>query len=205
MTFDEALAACPLIAILRGVRPEEVESIGCSLVEAGFRLIETPLNSPDPIESIRRLRSAIGGTAVIGAGTVLTLEELEQVASAGGELIVSPHFDGEIVRHALARGLTPLPGVLSPSELFAARALGARAVKLFPAEIIPPQAVKALRAVVPRDQKLLVVGGVTPENISAYREAGADGFGVGSALYAPGRSAAEVGERARAFVHAAAS
>lgn len=203
VTFEDALAACPLVAILRGVEPEQAEMVGEALIEAGLRIIEVPLNSPRPAESIRRLQSAFGEKAVIGAGTVLTRDDVAAVAAAGGRLIVSPHFDADVVRGAIERGLTPLPGVVTPSELFAARALGARAVKLFPAEMIGPQAVKALRAVVPRDQMLLPVGGITPENIPAYCEAGANGFGIGSALYAPGRSVAEVAERARVFVAAA--
>ncbi len=205
VTFDDALDACPLIAILRGIRPEEAQAIGQALLDAGLRIIEVPLNSPHPTESIRRLQSAFGDKAVIGAGTVLARDDVEAVAASGGTLIVSPHFDADVVRSAIEHGLTPLPGVMTPSELFAARALGAQAVKLFPAEMIPPQAVKALRAVVPRKQRLLPVGGVTSDNIPAYRDAGADGFGIGSALYAPGRSAADVAARARAFVRAVRS
>lgn len=205
VTFDDALEACPLIAILRGIEPHEAEAVGQALFDAGLRIIEVPLNSPHPTESIRRLQSAFGGEAVIGAGTVLTREDVDRVAASGGTLIVSPNFDAGVVRSAIERGLTPLPGVMTPSELFAARALGAQAVKLFPAEMIPPQAVKALRAVVPREQKLLPVGGVTPSNIPAYRDAGADGFGIGSALYAAGRSAADVAERAHAFMRAVRS
>lgn len=202
VTFDDALDACPLVAILRGIEPEQAEAVGQALLDAGLRIIEVPLNSPHPAESIRRLQSAFGDKAVIGAGTVLTREDVELVAAIGGRLIVSPHFDADVVRSTIERGLTSLPGVMTPSELFAARALGAQAVKLFPAEMIPPQAVKALRAVVPRAQKLLPVGGITPDNIAAYRAAGADGFGIGSALYAPGRSADDVGERARLFMRA---
>jgi 2-dehydro-3-deoxyphosphogalactonate aldolase len=204
VTLDQALAACPLVAILRGLTPEEAESIGRALVGAGFRVIEVPLNSPRALESIRRLAEAFGRDALIGAGTVLSEAEVEAVAQAGGRLVVSPHLDPVVVGTAVARGLVPMPGVVTPSEIFAARALGATAVKLFPAEMIPPQAVKALRAVVPRDQKLLPVGGLTPERIPAYRDAGADGFGLGSALYRPGSVAQEVAASARAFVAAAA-
>lgn len=203
VTLDQALAACPLVAILRGLTPEEAESIGRALVGEGLRIIEVPLNSPRPFESIRRLAEAFGRDALIGAGTVLGEAEVEAVAQAGGRLVVSPHLDPVVVATAVARGLVPMPGVLTPSEIFAARALGATAVKLFPAEMIPPPAVKALRAVVPRDQKLLPVGGITPDRIPAYRDAGADGFGLGSALYRPGSAAHEVSASARAFVAAA--
>lgn len=205
VSFDDALDACPLIAILRGIEPAEVVDIGDALMEAGFRIIEVPLNSPRPLQSIRRLRDAFGEHAVIGAGTVVAESEVEDIAACGGSLVVSPNFEPRIVRASIAHGMTALPGVMTPSELFAARAQGALAVKLFPAELIAPAVVKALRAVVPTDQKLLPVGGITPDNMAAYRDAGASGFGIGSALYAPGRGAAEVGERARAFARAAKS
>lgn len=204
LTLDSSLARCPLVAILRGITPAEAPVIGRVLVDAGFRIIEVPLNSPEPFESIRLLHRDFGAHALIGAGTVLTPADVERVEAAGGRLVVSPHCDPAIVQASLARGLEPLPGVTTPSELFAARAAGATAVKLFPAELMGPQIVKALRAVVPREMKLLPVGGVTPGSIGPYRTAGADGFGIGSALFAPARSASDVGARARALVAAAA-
>ncbi len=205
LTLDQALRTCPLVAILRGLTPDEAVPVGQALIDAGFRIIEVPLNSPEPLDSIRRLENQFGAQALVGAGTVLSQEDVDAVARAGGRLVVSPHFDPAVVRAALTRGLVPMPGVVTPSEIFAARALGAHAVKLFPAEMIGPQVVKALRAVIPREQKLLPVGGITPVNIPAYREAGADGFGIGSALYQPGRSPAEVAQAARAFVRAASA
>lgn len=205
LILDQALRTCPLIAILRGITPAEALPIGQALIDAGFRIIEVPLNSPEPFESIRRLQQQFGAQALIGAGTVLSQDEVEAVARAGGRLVVSPHFDAAVVRATVERGMAPMPGVVTPSEIFAARALGAHTVKLFPAEMIAPSVVKALRAVIPRDQKLLPVGGITPVNIPAYREAGADGFGIGSALYQSGRSANEVAQAARAFVRAASA
>lgn len=205
VSFDAAFKECPLVAVLRGLTPREAVEIGAALVDAGFRIMEVPLNSPQPFDSIRLLQDTFGDDALIGAGTVLSAAQVEQVARAGGRLIVSPHFDADVVRMSVAQGLTPLPGAATPTEVFAAQAAGANAIKLFPAEMITPQAVRALRAVVPRTLKLLAVGGITPELIPAYMEAGADGFGTGSALYAPGRDAHAVGERARAFVAAVRS
>lgn len=204
VTLDDALAHCPLVAILRGLSPAEAADVGAALTAAGLRIIEVPLNSPEPLDSIRILSERHGAHALIGAGTVTTAAQVADVARAGGRLIVSPHCDGEIIRASIAAGLVPMPGVMSPTELFTACAAGATAVKLFPAELISPQTVRALRAVVPPALKLLPVGGITPESLAPYAAAGADGFGVGSALYAPGRGAQETAARARAFVAAAA-
>lgn len=196
--FDE----CPLVAIIRGVTPAEAEPVGRALVEAGIRIIEVPLNSPAPLESISRLAAAFGDRALIGAGTVLKTAEVAQVAAAGGRIIVSPGTDPEVIAATVRAGLVSSPGYFTPSEAFAALKAGAHALKLFPAEAAPPAVVKAQRAVLPREVPLIVVGGVTPDRIAAYREAGADGFGLGGGLYRPGQAAEETAARARAFVAA---
>lgn len=201
-SFKDAMKALPLVAILRGVRPEEVEAIGAALYAAGFRLIEVPLNSPEPLASIETLSCSLPADAVVGAGTVLTPEAAQQVKDAGGQLIVMPHCDPALIRAAKALDLIALPGVATPSEAFAALAAGADALKLFPAEMLPPPVVKALRAVLPPTVALLPVGGIAPQGMTAYRAAGANGFGLGSALYAPGYTAEQVAERAQAFARA---
>ncbi|PKU25690.1 2-dehydro-3-deoxy-6-phosphogalactonate aldolase [Telmatospirillum siberiense] len=204
MTIDvnDYLNRLPLIAILRGITPDEALPVGHALVEAGFVIIEVPLNSPDPIESIRRLQEAFGATCLIGAGTVMSPAGVAEVAGAGGRLIVMPHSDPVVVRAAKAAGLVCLPGVATPTEGFAALANGADGLKLFPAEQLGTAVVKAWRAVFPKQTHLMPVGGVTPENLGSYVAAGADGFGLGGALYMKGLSAAETGENARAFVAA---
>ena len=196
------LATLPLIAILRGVRPGEAVAIGQALLDAGFRAIEVPLNSPEPLESIAALAAAFGERALIGAGTVLDAAEALRIADAGGQLVVMPHADLAIIRAAKAQGLLCVPGAATPTEAFAALAAGADALKLFPAEALPPAVVKAWRAVLPKDVWLLPVGGITPERMAPYVAAGADGFGLGSALYQPGLTAAEVAAKARAFAAA---
>lgn len=201
--FTRFLAQCPLVAILRGVTPDEVEGIGAALVDAGVRIIEVPLNSPDPLASIARLSLRYGDDALIGAGTVVDVADVARVADAGGRLIVAPNTDAGVIRAARTAGLVAAPGYFTPSEGFAAIAAGAHALKLFPAEAASPAVVKAQRAVLPRHVPLIVVGGITAEAMPAYREAGADGFGLGSALYAPGVTAAEIAVRARRFVTAA--
>ena len=198
--FTARLAECPLVAIIRGVTPDEVVAIGEALYEAGFRIIEVPLNSPDPLISIERLATRLGQDAVIGAGTVLLTAQVRNVADAGGRLIVSPSTDQAVIRSAVEAGLVACPGFFTPTEAFSALAAGAQALKLFPAEGANPAVVKAQRAVLPRSTPLLVVGGVTPESMEPWLTAGADGFGLGSALYQPGLSATEVGARARAFI-----
>jgi 2-dehydro-3-deoxyphosphogalactonate aldolase len=197
------LVQCPIAAILRGVTPDEIDAIGDALVEAGITIIEVPLNSPNPFETIKRLAARHDARALIGAGTVLETADVARVKDAGGRLIVAPNFDAEVVRAAKAAGLAALPGVMTPSEGFPALKLGADGLKLFPAEIISPAVFKAWRAVFPADALLLAVGGVGVDNIAAYREAGASGYGIGSALYKSGRSAAEIGTLARALVAAA--
>jgi 2-dehydro-3-deoxyphosphogalactonate aldolase len=200
--LDQALQQLPLVAILRGVLPDEVEAIADALYAEGFRVIEVPLNSPQALDSIARLASRMPGDALIGAGTVLSADAVRDVQIAGGKLIVMPHADAAVIRVAKARGLACVPGAATPTEAFAALQAGADALKLFPAELVTPTVVKAMRAVLPKELKLLPVGGITPETMPAYRKAGAAGFGLGSALYAPGLSAAEVALRAKAFVQA---
>jgi 2-dehydro-3-deoxyphosphogalactonate aldolase len=198
-----ALTQCPVVAILRGVKPDEVDAVGDALIEAGIIVIEVPLNSPDPFDSINRLARRHGTRALIGAGTVLEPADVARVKDAGGQLIVAPNFDADVVRAARAAGLVALPGVMTPSEGFAALKAGADGLKLFPAEIIPPTVFKAWRAVFPADCLLLAVGGVGVDNLKIYAQAGASGYGIGSALYKPGRSPAEIAPLARALVAAA--
>ncbi|GAB4192975.1 MAG: 2-dehydro-3-deoxy-6-phosphogalactonate aldolase [Thalassobaculales bacterium] len=202
ITLAQAMARLPLVAILRGVAPAEVEGIGAALVEAGFSLIEVPLNSPQPVDSIARLAAAFGSRALIGAGTVMSAEQVSEVAAAGGRLIVMPHADAAVVRRAKALGLHAVPGFATPTEAFAMLAAGADALKLFPAEASPPAVLKAMLAVLPRGTAVLPVGGITPASMAGYRAAGAAGFGLGSALYRPGDDAAAVAAKARAFVTA---
>lgn len=200
--FDAAFAACPLIAILRGVRPDEVVAIGEELVAAGFTLIEVPMNSPDPLDSVARLAATFGDRAMIGAGTVLTVDQVAAMRDAGGRMVISPNTNIDVIRASAAAGLVSLPGIATPSEAFAALGAGATALKLFPAEAASPVVLKAMRAILPKDVRVLPVGGIVPEGMAPWREAGAAGFGLGSALYKPGMTAAEVGIRARAFVTA---
>jgi len=190
--LDDALAHCPLIAILRGITPDEALDIGQALFDAGLRVIEVPLNSPDPLKSIEVLAGQFGGNALIGAGTVMTPDDVIEVRDAGGELIVMPHSDGDVIEEAKAEGLFCLPGVATPTEGFAALTNGADGLKMFPGESMPPAIVKAWRAVFPEAIKLMPVGGVSVKNIPEYMAAGASGFGIGSALYKPGRSASDV-------------
>jgi 2-dehydro-3-deoxyphosphogalactonate aldolase len=201
-TFRTHFEACPLVAIIRGVEPNEVEAIGDALVEAGIRIIEVPLNSPRPLDSIARLAKRLGGRALVGAGTVLRVQQVAEVAAAGGGIVVSPNTDQEVIRATVAAGLVSSPGYFTPSEAFQALDAGAHALKLFPAEAAPPAVVKAQRAVLPPAVPLIVVGGVSPDKMAAYSAAGADGFGLGSGLYQPGMGATEVAGRAAAFVAA---
>jgi len=192
----------PLVAILRGVRPDEVVAVGWALVDAGIRIIEVPLNSPEPFASIERLARALHDRALVGAGTLRWKNKVAEVARAGGRLVVTPHADPNIVRAAKELDLFAVPGVATPTEAFAMLDAGADALKLFPAEMLGPAVVKALVTVLPTGTRLIPVGGITPEKIATFRSAGASGFGLGSALYRPGSTAAEVCERARAFVDA---
>lgn len=200
--LSTALAELPLVAILRGIRPDEIEAAADVLVEAGFRLIEVPLNSPDPLVSIEKLARRVGDSAIVGAGTVLTTTQVAQVEDAGGAMIVSPNTDLAVITESAKRGLVSLPGYFTPSEAFAALAAGASGLKLFPAEAASPAVVKAQRAVLPKDVPLLAVGGIAPDNMAPWRQAGADGFGLGSALYKAGLTTQEIAANARAFAQA---
>ena len=196
--FDEM----PLVAILRGIAPETSRMIDAALTGAGVKLLEVPLNSPQALTTIADFAARAGEAAMAGAGTVLDPDMVDKIAAARGTLIVSPNFNEAVVRRARARGLVALPGVATPSEAFAALAAGADALKLFPAEMIPPAAVKAMRAVLPREARLIIVGGVTPQSMRDYLAAGANGFGIGGSLYKPGDSAESVGRKAGEFVAA---
>lgn len=202
MGMKDWLARCPLVAILRGVKPEEAEAIGDALLAAGLAVIEVPLNSPEPIESIRRLAARFGDRALVGAGTVIDPADCERIAAAGGKLIVTPHADPEVVRAAKAAGLLAVPGFFTPGEAFALLKAGADALKLFPAEAASPAVLKALLAVLPKGTAVLPVGGIEPGNIPAWRAAGALGFGIGSAIYRPGDTPAAVAAKARALLAA---
>ena len=200
--FDVAFRQAPLVAILRGLTPAEAPAVGDALVEAGFTLLEVPLNSPEPIESIRLLAERLAGRAMVGAGTVLSTDDVARVQDAGGTLIVSPNTNPEVIRASAAAGLVSLPGYFTPSEGFAALAAGATALKLFPADGTTPAFLKAQRAVLPKATRMLAVGGITPQNMAEWRAAGADGFGLGSNLYRPGKSADAVAAEARRYLSA---
>jgi 2-dehydro-3-deoxyphosphogalactonate aldolase len=195
-----ALAPTPLVAILRGLKPEEAEAIASVVVEAGFGAIEVPLNSPEPLTSIETVARRFGDRALVGAGTVLAPDEVDRVAGAGAKLVVAPNANPAVIERALKLGLAALPGVATPTEAYLALGLGATGLKLFPAEALPPEVLKAWRSVLPKETQLYPVGGITPERIAAYRRAGADGFGIGGALYKPGVSAVDVARAAKAFV-----
>ena len=201
-SLSEWLRRSQLIAILRGVKPDEVEAIAAELIAADISIIEVPLNSPEPLNSISRLVTRFGDRALIGAGTVLSPQAVEEVAAIGAKLIVMPHSDLSVVSAAVDAGLYCVPGVSTPTEAFAAISAGAHALKAFPGELLTPSVVKAWKAVLPPDIPLIPVGGVTPDKLGPYLSAGAAGFGLGSALYNPGMSAQEVGKRANAFQEA---
>lgn len=203
--FRLHFAACPLIAIIRGVTPNEAEAVGAALIEAGIRIIEVPLNSPDPYDSIGRLVRAFGDDAVIGAGTVLQIDQVARVADLGGKIVVSPAVCVPVIAETVRMGMVSAPGYFTPTEAFAALEAGAHVLKLFPAEAAPPVVVRAQRAVLPKHIPLVIVGGITPDVLDAYRAAGADGFGLGGALFKPGQTPAEVSAQAKAFVAAAQS
>jgi 2-dehydro-3-deoxyphosphogalactonate aldolase len=192
----------PLIAILRGITPEEVGPVAHALAAAGFAIIEVPLNSPRPLDSIRLLCVELGDTCLVGGGTIAAPTQVNEIGQAGGRLIVMPHSDPVTVRAAKAAGLACMPGVATPTEGFAALANGADALKLFPAEELGPPVIRAWRAVFPPETLFIPVGGITPENLASYWNAGADGFGLGSALYKPGMLVEDVRSRARTFIDA---
>lgn len=202
MGLKQWLERCPLVAILRGVTPDEAVPIGEALVAAGIPVIEVPLNSPDPIESIRRLAARFGDAALVGAGTVLDPADCARIAAAGGRLVVTPHADPEVVRAAKAAGMIAVPGFLTPAEAFALLKAGADGLKLFPAEAASPAVVKALLAVLPKGTPILPVGGIDAGNMAPWRAAGAAGFGIGSAIYKPGDTPGIVTAKARALLGA---
>jgi 2-dehydro-3-deoxyphosphogalactonate aldolase len=194
------MAECPLVAIIRGVTPDEAEEVGAALYEAGMRIVEVPLNSPDPFASIERLARSLGDRALVGAGTVLEASQVQQVADVGGQVIVSPNTHPPVIEAAVHAGLVSLPGYYTPSEAFDALRAGATGLKLFPAEAATPAVLKGQRAVLPKDMPVLVVGGINPDNMQPWLEAGADGFGLGGGLYKPGQSVEETAAKARAYV-----
>lgn len=200
--LKQALAQNGLIAILRGLHPQEAAAVGEVLYAAGFRVIEVPLNSPSPYESIAILRKALPADCLIGAGTVLTPEQVELVKEAGGQVIVMPHSDAKVLRAAKAAGLYLSPGVATPTEAFAALEEGADVLKLFPAEQMSPAVVKAWLAVLPAGTILAPVGGITPDNMQVFIDAGVKGFGLGSGLFKPGMSVEQVAANAKAYVAA---
>ncbi len=199
--FLENLEAMPIVAILRGITPADTLEIGGALIEGGIRIIEVPLNSPDALDCVGLLADAFGANATVGAGTALTREQVAKAANIGGELAVSPNTDPQIIKAAVEFRMASMPGFATPSEAFAAVGAGAHALKLFPAEGCPPAILKAMMAVLPPQVPVLAVGGVDERNMSAYWDAGARGFGIGSALYTPGRPADEVSDRAAGLVN----
>ncbi|WNC11802.1 2-dehydro-3-deoxy-6-phosphogalactonate aldolase [Pseudomonas coleopterorum] len=200
--LKQAMAQNGLIAILRGLRPEESVAIGEVLYDAGFRIIEVPLNSPQPFDSIRLLRNSLPADCLIGAGTVLSAEQVQQVKAAGGQLIVMPHSDPVVLKAAKEADLYLAPGVVTPTEAFAALAAGADVLKLFPAESLTPAVVKALLAVLPKGTALVPVGGISPDNMQPFLDAGVAGFGLGSGLFKPGMTVQQVADNARAYAQA---
>ncbi len=200
--WNDAMADNPLIAILRGLAPEAAVDVAGVLVEAGFRIIEVPLNSPKPLVSISKIADRFGDRIVVGAGTVLSTDKVEAVVDAGGKLIVAPNMKPDVGERTIKLGGKWCPGVFSPTEAFDALEHGASVLKFFPAEMAPPKAISAMRTVLPRDAIVAAVGGITPETMAAYYKAGSDSFGLGSALYKPDYSVEEIARRAKSFVEA---
>ena len=205
MELSRFLARCPMVAILRGIRPEEAVPVTAALEAAGFAIVEVPLNSPDPLISVAALAREFGGRMLIGAGTVMTGAQVSDIAAAGGRLIVTPHAYAAVVRTAKRLGLLAVPGFFTPAEAFAMLAAGADALKLFPAEGASPAMLRAMRAVLPVGAMVLPVGGIDASNMRAWRSAGADGFGIGSAVYKPGDTAAQAGAKGSALIAAYAA
>lgn len=200
--FETALQHLPLVAILRGLTPTEAEPVAHTLYQAGFRLIEVPLNSPDPFTSIARIRQCLPDDALVGAGTVLEASDVSRLQDIGGELVVMPHADTSVISAAKALGLICMPGIVTPTEAFAALKAGADALKLFPAELVTPAIMKAMRPILPKGTRLFPVGGITPDTMAPFLATGASGFGLGSALYSPGVSLAQLSRQAECFVAA---
>ena len=202
MTLEDALGACGIVAILRGVTPDEVVAVSQTLYDAGIRVVEVPLNSPEPFASIEKLAKAFAGKMVVGAGTVLTVQDVNVLKAHGGQISVSPDCNEATISRAVELGLVPLPGVFTPTEAFAAIRAGAKHLKLFPAEVASPATIKAWKAVLPKHVKIYAVGGVTPENMGDWLAAGASGFGIGSSIYKQGLSMAKISESAHSLVSA---
>ncbi len=200
--FLARLSAMPVVAILRGVTPDAVEAVAEAIVAAGVTIIEVPLNSPDPFASIARMATRFAGRAIVGAGTVLSVADVQRCKDAGAQIIVAPNMRTDVIAATVAAGMLSAPGCMTPTEAFAALDAGAHAVKLFPGEMVSPAVVRAMRAVLPKAATVLVVGGVTVDNATAFQAAGADGFGVGGAIYRPGTTAAQAGRSAAAFAGA---
>ena len=202
MTLEDALKACGIVAILRGVTPDEVIAVSQTLYDAGIRVVEVPLNSPEPFVSIEKLSKTFAGKLVVGAGTVLSVQDVNILKAHGGQISVSPDCNEAVISRAKDLGIEPLPGVFTPTEAFAAIRAGAKHLKLFPAEVASPQTIKAWKAVLPKHVKIYAVGGVTPENMGDWLAAGASGFGIGSSLYKRGMSMANISESAHSLVSA---
>jgi len=200
--FENALQHLPLVAILRGLTPVEAEPVALALYQVGFRLIEVPLNSPDPFTSIAHIRQCLPDDALVGAGTVLEAIDVARLKDIGAELVVMPHADTSVISAAKAKGLISMPGIVTPTEAFAALKAGANALKLFPAELVSPAIMKAMRPILPKGTRLFPVGGITPDTMSPFIAAGASGFGLGSALYSPGLPLAQLIRQAECFVTA---
>ena len=202
MKLEDALEACGIVAILRGVTPGEVVAVSQALYDAGIRVVEVPLNSPEPFQSIEKIAKEFSGRIVVGAGTVLSVQDVNVLKAHGGQISVSPDCNEAVISRAVEIGLDPLPGVFTPTEAFAAIRAGAKHLKLFPAEVASPAVIKAWKAVLPKHVKVYAVGGVTPENMGDWLAAGASGFGIGSSLYKPGSNLAKVSESAHSLVSA---
>jgi 2-dehydro-3-deoxyphosphogalactonate aldolase len=202
MKLEDALEACGIVAILRGVTPGEVVAVSQALYDAGIRVVEVPLNSPEPFQSIEKIAKEFSGRMVVGAGTVLSVQDVNVLKAHGGQISVSPDCNEAVISRAVEIGLDPLPGVFTPTEAFAAIRAGAKHLKLFPAEVASPAVIKAWKAVLPKHVKVYAVGGVTPENMGDWLAAGASGFGIGSSLYKPGSNLAKVSESAHSLVSA---
>jgi 2-dehydro-3-deoxyphosphogalactonate aldolase len=200
--FDRYFRNCPLIGIIRGVTADQAVATARAIYEGGIRIIEVPLNSPHPLKSISSIADALGEDALVGAGTVLTVDDVEKVKQAGGRLVVSPNMNPEVIGATVAAGMVSCPGIFTPTEAFTALRAGATVIKLFPAEAASPKAVRAMRAILPTDTTLLIVGGITPESMKPWLDAGANGFGLGGGLYKPGQSPEETLAKARTYVQA---
>jgi len=200
--WDDALATLPLVAILRGLRPDEALGVGEMLIQAGFKVLEVPLNSPDPFDSIQAMAQAFKGRAIVGAGTVLKVADVERLAEVGGQICISPNTNADVIHAAKAQGLISFPAFFTATEAFAAIDAGADALKLFPAELAGPSGLKALKAVLPKTMPVFPVGGVTADNMDTYLDVGAKGFGIGTAVFKPGDSADVVFKKAKAFTDA---